>query len=153
MTSNNHFRINSHKITHETIDGETVIVNLDNGTYYSLVGVGAEIWGFIESGAAVDNIIEAINQRYEGTRVDIESGVNNLLVELHQEALVVPGNGKEPENFEPIKTQVGTESQGGRPVFKAPILEKYTDMQDLLLLDPVHEVDEIGWPTPKPPEE
>ena len=25
-------------------------------------------------------------------------------------------------------------------------LGKYTDMQELLLLDPVHEVDEAGWP-------
>jgi hypothetical protein len=27
-----------------------------------------------------------------------------------------------------------------------PVLNKYTDMQDLLLLDPIHEVDERGWP-------
>jgi hypothetical protein len=27
-----------------------------------------------------------------------------------------------------------------------PALEKFTDMQDLILLDPVHEVDERGWP-------
>jgi len=26
------------------------------------------------------------------------------------------------------------------------VVEKYTDMQDLVLLDPVHEVDERGWP-------
>ena len=30
--------------------------------------------------------------------------------------------------------------------FVPPTLEKYTDMQDLVLLDPVHEVDERGWP-------
>jgi hypothetical protein len=153
MSSGNHFRINTPKVTHETIDGETVIINLDNGTYYSLVGVGAEIWGFMESGAAVDNIIEAINQRYNGTQVDIESGVNKLFSELEQEGLVVPGNWEESRNFEPIKTEVEIESQAERPVFKAPILEKYTDMQDLLLLDPVHEVDETGWPTPKPSDE
>ena len=153
MSSNNHFRINTPKITHETIDGETVIINLDNGTYYSLVGVGAEIWGLIESGAAVDNIIEAINHRYEGDRLDIECGVNKLVAEFQQEGLVVPENGKKPENFELIKTQVGSESQGERPVFKAPIMDKYTDMQDLLLLDPIHEVDETGWPKPKPSEE
>jgi hypothetical protein len=28
----------------------------------------------------------------------------------------------------------------------APALEKYTDMQDLLILDPVHEVAAEGWP-------
>lgn len=149
MSSKNHFRINTPKITHETIDSETIIIDLDNGSYYSLVEVGAEIWGLIESGAAVDDIIEAINHGYEGDRVDIECGVNNLVAELQQEGLVVPGDGKESENFEMIKTQVGTESQGKMPVFKAPILDKYTDMQDLLLLDPIHEVDETGWPTPK----
>jgi hypothetical protein len=28
-------------------------------------------------------------------------------------------------------------------------LNKYTDMQDLLLLDPIHEVDAAGWPSTK----
>lgn len=28
----------------------------------------------------------------------------------------------------------------------APKLDIYTDMQELLLLDPVHDVDETGWP-------
>ena len=33
----------------------------------------------------------------------------------------------------------------------APVLNKYSDMQDLLLLDPIHDVDEeAGWPTNKP---
>ena len=36
--------------------------------------------------------------------------------------------------------------------YEPPQLEKYTDMQDLVLLDPVHEVDATGWPHPKPAE-
>ena len=31
-----------------------------------------------------------------------------------------------------------------------PVLEKYTDMQELLLLDPIHDVEEAGWPKAKP---
>jgi hypothetical protein len=27
-----------------------------------------------------------------------------------------------------------------------PVLERYTDMQELLFLDPIHDVDESGWP-------
>lgn len=34
----------------------------------------------------------------------------------------------------------------GAAEFPAPRLERYTDMQDLLLLDPIHDVDERGWP-------
>jgi hypothetical protein len=32
----------------------------------------------------------------------------------------------------------------------APVLEKYTDMQELLLLDPIHDVEEAGWPKARP---
>ena len=37
-----------------------------------------------------------------------------------------------------------------RPVFKPPLLKRYTDMQELLILDPIHEVDDTGWPAIKP---
>jgi hypothetical protein len=41
-------------------------------------------------------------------------------------------------------------ASNGSKTFEPPLLEKYTDMQDLVLLDPVHEVDSTGWPAPKP---
>ena len=30
------------------------------------------------------------------------------------------------------------------------MLEKYTDMKDLVLIDPVHQVDSAGWPERQP---
>jgi hypothetical protein len=33
-----------------------------------------------------------------------------------------------------------------REPFAAPALNTFSDMQELLLLDPIHEVDEAGWP-------
>jgi len=33
--------------------------------------------------------------------------------------------------------------------FVLPVLERYTDMQELLLIDPIHDVDETGWPRRK----
>jgi len=39
--------------------------------------------------------------------------------------------------------------QGGeRSAFAPPVLERYTDMQDYFLLDPIHEVSPEGWPKP-----
>ena len=46
--SNQRFRVNTPNVTHETIDGEAVIINLDSGNYYSLVEVGSFIWGLLE---------------------------------------------------------------------------------------------------------
>jgi hypothetical protein len=37
-----------------------------------------------------------------------------------------------------------------KPRFEQPVLEKFTDMEDLLLLDPIHEVNlQSGWPNQK----
>ena len=34
--------------------------------------------------------------------------------------------------------------------FQSPEIQKFTDMEDLLLIDPIHEVDEeAGWPNIK----
>jgi hypothetical protein len=33
--------------------------------------------------------------------------------------------------------------------FTPPALTKFTDMQDLLLLDPIHDVGSGGWPAKK----
>jgi len=147
MGSNSSYRINTPKISHETIDGETVIINLDNGNYYSLIGVGGDIWRFIESGATVGGIIEVINHQYECAH--IENDINRFIAELQEEGLVVHDKEKRSEGIGGVNTHIEIETGKKRPIFEVPVLNKYTDMQDLLLLDPIHEVDETGWPTPK----
>lgn len=142
-------RVNSPKVVHETIDNEVVIIHFDSGNYYSLDGVGADIWSFVETGSTVSEIVEAIAHRYEGSRAVIKAAVNQLIVELQQEDLIAPDKSKEPESIKGLEIRVEAGSETERPGFEAPILHKYTDMQDLLLLDPIHEVDEAGWPRTK----
>ena len=141
------FRINMPQVVHETIEGEVIIINLDNGNYYSLDRVGADIWGLVESGATVGEMAEAITRRYEGRRAVIENAVNQLIAELQEEELIILDTAKEHES---IMTQAETDPETEGRGFETPILHKYTDMQDLLLLDPIHEIDEAGWPVTRP---
>ncbi len=142
------YKIKTPQISHETIDGEAVIINLDNGNYYSLDGVGADIWNLIDSGANTDHISELIANNYEIDKNESESSINKLIVDLLNEGLVMAS--KKDESFEPKGVQLVSFEKNENPEYKKPSLEKYTDMQDLLLLDPIHEVDdESGWPTPK----
>lgn len=150
MNSLTRFRINRPKVIHETIDDEVVMIHFDSGNYYSLDNVGAQIWAFVESGSTVSEIIEAITHRYEGSRAVIENAVNQVISELQQEDLIVPDKTKEPGGIQGLEVQAEPGLERERPGFEAPILHKYTDMQDLLLLDPIHEVDEAGWPTIRP---
>lgn len=151
MNTNSCIRINIPKIVHETIDGETVILNLDKGDYYSLDGIGAAIWGFMENDSNIESIIEKISNNYQGNRGNIKVAINNFVSELMREGIVVPDNENKTENYEPSNVQFQPELKGNKPSFEAPKLNKYTDMQDLLLLDPIHEVDdEKGWPAISP---
>ncbi len=139
------FRINSPKVIHETIDGETVIVNLDSGNYYSLDKVGAEIWTLIGKGISLHGVIENMTFRYSGQREEIDRVVSQFVDELMQEALIAPLESGGAESG----SNPGTEQADGHPNFETPVLRKYSDMQELLLLDPIHEVDDTGWPNVK----
>jgi hypothetical protein len=127
------------------IDGEAVLVNLNNGNYYSIDKVGAEVWKLVEKKAAVSQIVHHIASLYEGNREEIESGIHALLAELQAEELILPDPAATPPEGNGFHTSPEA-PQGGKPVFEQPQLQKYSDMEDLLLLDPIHDVDETGWP-------
>lgn len=150
MESSMCFRINTPGVIHETIDDEVVIIEFESGNYYSLDKAGAAIWGFVASGATVGGIVEGTVNRYQGSREDIEEAVNRLIAEFQQEGLIVPDSGGAPENTQGHVERIESGPETERPPFEAPSLHKYTDMQDLLLLDPIHEVDEEGWPSVRP---
>jgi hypothetical protein len=149
MNEGIYLRVNSPKVIHEIIDGEAVIVNLDSGNYYSLDRVGAEVWAHIEKGAPLHEIIEDISHRYEGEQKEIEKAIYHLVNEMQQENLIIMDESEKSESETEFGTQDKTEPRKERQSFEAPVLYKYNDMQDLLLLDPIHEVDETGWPNVK----
>jgi hypothetical protein len=135
----------SPRVINETIDGEAVMINLTSGNYYILDPVGAEIWSHLEGSASLDDIIATLSSRYEASTAEIEKAVEGLIDELQREDLIVPG----PDTEVP-SSPVPAEPEAGRIAFQSPRLEKFTDMQDLILIDPVHQVDEAGWPHVKP---
>ena len=144
---NQRFRVNTPTVTHETIDGEAVIINLDSGNYYSLVEAGSFIWAMLDKGASASEVQDLVQQTYDGNATDIDQGVQELLAQLQQENLIVPVDGAAAVDL----TELTLSHNGhGKPSFKAPLLNKFSDMQELLLLDPIHDVDEAGWPKPVP---
>ena len=143
------YRIDSRHVVHETFDGETVLVNLDSGIYYSLDGVGVDVWMLIDGGNSFEGVIEWIANRYDGERGEMERALHQLINDLRDEDLIVIDETGRSENIVDRGAcgKVGPGEQLKN--FVPPVLRKYTDMQDLLLLDPIHDVDEAGWPSPK----
>jgi hypothetical protein len=148
--NNQRFRVNTPTVTHETIDGEAVIINLDSGNYYSLVEVGSFVWSLLEKGASANEVQKLVLQTYEGNAADVDRGVQELLVQLEQENLIVPINETGALDLTQINQVPPGNNGHEKPSFNPPLLHKYSDMQELLLLDPIHDVDEAGWPKPNP---
>ncbi|MEJ2041205.1 MAG: PqqD family protein [Desulfosarcinaceae bacterium] len=149
MNHDQKLRINAPHVVHETIDGETIILNLASGTYFSLNDAGALIWSLVESRLTPQKIVEKVAARYDGKNEETESMIVDFLDELLSEGLVSAiqdgehdsdGETARPDEANPMN-QISH--------FDPPALNKYTDMQDLLLLDPIHDVDDSGWPAVK----
>lgn len=134
------YSINAPDVIAETIDGETMLVNLATGSYYNLEGSGAEVWSRLMDGATPRQISEALAARFIGEAGEIEAAVARLVDELQAEQILVESPPRDAQPSTPP-----AEAVERRP-FVAPKLAKFTDMQDIILLDPVHEVDARGWP-------
>jgi len=149
MKKSNQYQVNSSNIIHETIDNEVVIVDLERGYYFSLRSTAAEIWTSILAGLSMDLIVNKLSKHYEIENSQIEGSVSNFIHELLEENIIIPaisGVGAEGvTNQEPQVTKYETPDE-----YTNPEIEKYTDMAELLLLDPIHEVDESGWPNMVP---
>jgi Coenzyme PQQ synthesis protein D (PqqD) len=143
------FRVNSPNVIHETIEGEVILIDLKTGTYYSLRDSGAAVWQAIELGAGEDGIAAELQSRYDASEEQIRDAVRQLLAQLEGEGLIRAEAG----NADRAATSSAAGNGSARLPFAAPVLEKHTDMQDLILLDPVHEVGAQGWPHPAPPDE
>ena len=141
------YQPNSPNVLHEVIDGEAVLINLVSGNYYSIDRIGADIWRYIEMGTSVEQLMDIVARKYDASRATIETAVNNLLADLLEQSLIIEAECQ-PQSI----TQLAVEKRQEKLPFEAPALYIYTDMAELLLLDPIHDVDETGWPKPAPEE-
>jgi hypothetical protein len=133
------------QVLHEAIDGEVIVIDLATGSYYSLRGSAADVWQLLAGspGATSAELVGALAQRYESDDTEMEPAVSRFIEQLSEENLVAGIDGSTP----PRAAAAFPEPEGAAArAFDPPVLEKYTDMQDLVLLDPVHEVDQTGWP-------
>ena len=140
------YKINLSKIVQETIDGEVIIINLDKGHYFSLNGNGAKIWSGINSKMPGSVIISKLKLQYNDNENVIEESVIKLMQELLDEELIIISGNTQNNYGDYHDIHFSNNSNDTNENYNIPVLEKYTDMEDLLLLDPIHDVDEQGWP-------
>jgi hypothetical protein len=136
QTAMNIFELNDPDVVSETIDGEAVVINLDRGVYFSIRGPGLTVWTDLLAGVAVDSIASRLEV---AAGRDVAGDIRAFVERLIEEALVRP-------RADDGQSKGTTASLAPEGPYVPPAIEKYTDMEALLLLDPIHDVDEAGWP-------
>lgn len=126
------------EIANEIFDGELVIANYKSGLYYSISVEGSWIWQGLAHGLTVSQIAQWLSGHFPGQASEIPTLVEEFVGKLLAENLILESSkGDSSVQKLPIVT-------GG--VFKRPVIDRFDDLQELLLLDPVHDVDQTGWP-------
>lgn len=119
---------NSEEVASEVLDGEAVIINLSNGMYYSIDGVGGRIWELVEIGQSQTDMVRDITARYDVDEDTANADITRFIEELLAENLVVPADG--PAGDPPdMPADI-------RQPYSPPELNVFRDMGDLLALDP-----------------
>jgi hypothetical protein len=125
------FRVNAPAVVFDASADDTVIINLVSGRYFRLDAASSLAWNaLVASGSRSWFTASATNES------DVLASMDDMIARLVAEELIVeaPADaaGTDPEPW----------------TFAGFTLESFSDLEDILGLDPIHEVDpNKGWPT------
>lgn len=135
--------INPSGIASENFGDETIVIYISKGRYYSLAKSAVFMWSALSSPITAIILAQEVKNTYNISLDTAEKDVSGFISILKNEGLIIETDLA----IEVTKEQVlSAESEK----YEAPIIQTYTDMEDLILLDPVHDVDsKEGWPVKK----
>jgi hypothetical protein len=124
-------------VVSETLNGEAIIMHHGTGHYFNAQGSGAIIWEAVEQGATLNSIATRLQTACGLTPAEALGATKGFLDTLAAYELVKTGDAA--PGILPPPSAIA---------FATPELGVHKDLMDMLLLDPVHDIDEAGWPAP-----
>lgn len=125
------FKLNPTAASFEDFGDEIVVIHNESGVFYSIKGRAIAIWRALEGGvdgAAADAQLRAIS-------AEEADAVKQMLTELSSRNILV----RVAEPAGPLDDLAASPLGPAR-------FESFSDFDDLIRLDPIHDVDERGWP-------
>ncbi len=124
------------RIVYEILNTEVIAIDFNTGNYYALAHVAKQIWQMLEQKTPFDQMAQMISNSYALEPSKVTADLRHFINELLENGLIEPSSEiGEPVQIAPLEGP-----------YEPPRIHVYTDVQNLLLLDPVHEVTEAGWP-------
>jgi hypothetical protein len=139
MVLRSEFTINTSSVVFERLNGEVIIISNQNGKYYSLGYTASDIWYLIQTSVSSSLWLKTLADNYQEIPDSAEDEVKKFLDDLLSENLVKSSEAAFGE------LQLLPEDNP-RGKWSCPELLIFDDLQDLLLVDPIHDTGEEGWP-------
>jgi len=136
MTSG--YRVESAHVVSEVFeDGEATIIDLRSGMYYSLNPVGSLLWPLMVDGATLDDLVRHAIGSTDGGPA-IASSIEHFVAALVAEGLVA--------EVADVAPRASAAPNDAPHPYEPPEIQRFDELQELLLLDPIHDVSAQGWP-------
>jgi hypothetical protein len=121
----------------QQFDSEVVLANYQNGVYYNLDGSAAQVWLGLKANRTVEEIGSALAAATAGDVPSITQQVQTFVDSMLAEGLIAEGAADaRAETWAPVLSGI----------FVAPEFQRFDNLRELLLMDPVHDAGEEGWP-------
>ncbi len=133
---NEFYKIDRDVTLSEKIDDDTVVINLSTGCYYNFNATASYIWELACCGLSKDEINSQYTAAFHLSTKKAASDVDLVINTMVSDSLADTTDEK------PVTCELPTDIAA----YIVPAIEKFDDMQEMLLLDPIHEVTEKGWP-------
>ncbi|MCR2803264.1 lasso peptide biosynthesis PqqD family chaperone [Paenibacillus soyae] len=73
------------------MNGEKVMLSIENGKYYNLGQIGGRVWELIESPASIQDVVDRLVAEYVIEPEDCQRQVRQFLQQLKAEGLIQAG--------------------------------------------------------------
>ncbi|GAB3508595.1 PqqD family protein [Emticicia fontis] len=133
------YQLDSATIAQEVFGNEAVLINIPLGKYYSIRGTtGIRVLELLQEPANAESILTTVQNEFQLDETTASAEIVYFLDQLANENIITEASAAVPG--------VGEESAIKLPYEKLE-LEIFDDMQELILLDPIHDVESFrGWP-------
>ncbi|SMC78626.1 hypothetical protein [Papillibacter cinnamivorans] len=132
------YRINESKMYYDMADGQAIVINFVTGMYYGSNLLGSAVLDRLQAGVSPNSVLEAL-RGLPGCPEDMGEQLDAFIAELISREILIPG----PTNAEECCLIGGEALEDGFFL----TVDEFAEAQDLLLADPVHDVDASqGWP-------
>jgi hypothetical protein len=123
----------------ENFAGETVVIHFERGTYFSLRGSAGTIWSLLQAPTSIASVVAALDGQTRLSSKDIEALLTAFVAKLAEHDLITNSTG--------LAAPPVISAEAVASLVEHPDLEIYTDLSELITMDPVHESDLLtGWP-------